>query len=1080
MKKAAQDILKDLNPEQKKAVTHKTGPLLIVAGAGTGKTTVITRRLAHLVMSEKAKPDEILALTFTNKAAEEMSERVDKLLPYGYLDLWVSTFHAFAQRILEDHGMDIGISSNVELIDGTGAWLLARQNLDKFDLDYYRPRNNPTKFIKAMLAHFSRLKDEEITPEAYLEYAEGLRLSQDNAESAGSRHSEPGSVPADEVKNLVKKAGASSMGSFTSRIRSVQDDGFARIRSVQDDGSAESHRIIEIANAYHAYQELLHENNKMDFGDIINYCLKLFRERPNILARYQKQFKYILVDEFQDTNWAQYDLVKMLGRPRDNITVVADDDQSIYRFRGASMSNVIQFSKDYKDVAAVSLVNNYRSGQEILDSAYDFIQLNNPNRLEHSAVASSLSGISKKLAAQTKTKAHVEHINAQTESDEARVVAETILELKKKDKDSTWNDFAILVRANSQADIFEEILYLAEIPHQNYSAVGLYKTSLAMNIMSFFKVLDDYHESRAMFRLLNLPFLKIPAEDIVKMNHHAYRKRVSLYDAVQAPQKTGVSNEASLTEIDRLRAWIAAYAEKAKQEKPSRLLLGWLNQGYMRYLKNLPDGEGQEQFRLLKSFYEHIRSIESIVPDARVIDIVRILQQEIDSGDAGSLPMDLEAGPEMVKVMTIHSAKGLEFKYVFITNMVDRRFPTTERKEAIAIPDDLVKEVVPEDNTHIEEERRLFYVAMTRAKQGLFFTSAQNYGGAQKKKLSRFLAELAEAHPLFQPSDEVLGADAQNLVPQIAAEQTKKFYTPIPKRFSFTQLKIFDECPFAYKMQFILKVPLPGKFVFSYGTTMHSTLQQFMQLVSGKQRSEQASLFGGGDVLQPPYPAAPAGRSPLKGEGVLNSPSSPRRGLGGGVVDVGVSLNELLSLYENNWIDDWYDSRTDMEKYYKKGKESLKKFYESLSAGNAPNIKSLERGFNLKIGEYTIAGKMDRVDSISSVMTREGASDRGNLVSIVDYKTGSPPKNGKLTLADKRQLLIYQIAAEEVFGEKVEKLTYYYIDAAEPIDFIGTDKEKDEVKQWILKTIEQIKTSKFLPDSKQHFCDYCEYFLDLG
>ena len=1052
------DILNDLNPEQKSAVEHKAGPLLIVAGAGTGKTTVITRRIAHLMLNEDVRGNEILALTFTNKAAEEMEERIDKLLPYGYTDLWVSTFHTFAQRILESHGMDIGISSSVELIDSTGAWLLIRQNLDKFDLDYYKPRNNPTKFIKSMLTHFSRLKDEEISPEQYLEYAENLKLERDVAESSGSE-------------------------------------------SEKD----ENQRIVEMANAYHTYQELLHKNNKMDFGDLINYCLQLFRERPNVLKQYKQQFKYILVDEFQDTNWAQYELIRMLGLPENNITVVADDDQSIYRFRGASMSNVIQFSKDYKDVAKVSLIRNYRSGQEILDSAYDFIQLNNPNRLEHSVIASDQrersnpvigahgndhgiaassasrqtprndnggndKGIDKKLISNIKEKAHIEHLHCADAPTEARVIAETIMSLKQKDKTATWNDFAILVRANSQAEEFSEILAASNIAHQNYSAAGLYKTSLVMNILSFFKVLDDYHESRALFRLLSAPFLKIQAEDIVKMNHLMYRKRISLYEVIQKPQASGVQNQTCLSEIDRLRAWISSFSEKAKQDKPTKLLLDWMNQGYMQYLSRLQEAESQEQFRLLKAFYDHLKQIEMSVPDARVHDIVDILEQEISSGDAGSLPVDLELGPEMVKIMTIHSAKGLEFKYVFVSNLVDRRFPTTERKEAIQIPDELVKEVLPEGDIHIEEERRLFYVAMTRAKQGLFLTSAENYGGVQKKKLSRFLLELSEVHDAFSVSKDVLGTDSKSFMPKILPQPQKEFKVILPRMFSFTQLKIFDECPFAYKMQFLLKVPLPGKFVFSYGTTMHSTLQQFMQLVSQKTHSHQADLFGSVIAREgTPDRGNPATDAQSDDDGIAASSVStltPRN-------DIGVACDELTDLYEKNWIDDWYDSAEQMKQYKQKGKQALKNFYDKMSLSEIPNVKALERGFKLRIGEYTNLGKMDRVDIC--------ANESGDACTrIIDYKTGTPPKNGKLSIADKRQLLIYQIAAEEVFREKIDKLIYYYLDEGVEIEFVGTDKEKQDVKKWIINTIEAIKSHNFSINPKQHFCDYCDEFRDFG
>src|SRR3990167_4082049 len=291
-------ILESLNKEQKEAVTHENGPLLIIAGAGTGKTTVITRRIAWLILEKKIKPDEILALTFTEKASTEMEERVDRLLPYGYVDLWISTFHGFAEKILRLHGLDIGLSTNFRILSDTEQWYLVRKNLDKFNLDYYRPLGNPTKFIHALLKHFSRAKDEEISPKEYLAYTESLKLDKDIAPD--------------------------------------------------ESAAQEAARLAEVANAYHIYQKILLENNALDFGDLINYALKLFKERPNILEFYRKKFKYILVDEFQDTNWAQYELVKLLAEPNNNLTVVGDVDESIYKFRGASISNILTFKKDFK------------------------------------------------------------------------------------------------------------------------------------------------------------------------------------------------------------------------------------------------------------------------------------------------------------------------------------------------------------------------------------------------------------------------------------------------------------------------------------------------------------------------------------------------------------------------------------------------------------------------------------------------------------------------------------------------------------------------------------------------------------
>jgi len=277
-------LLDNLNKEQEKAVTHENGPLLIVAGAGTGKTTVITRRIAWLIDQGLAKSDEILALTFTDKAAGEMEERVDMLLPYGYVDLWISTFHGFCDRILKMHGLDIGLPNNYKLLNQTEQWMLVRQNLEKFNLDYYRPLGNPTKFIHALLGHFSRCKDEVIAPSEYLKYAEDLKINQDSMESTGGQAGKELRIKNKELSNSKKDK---------------LDSEFLIL------DSSETKRLEEVANAYHVYQQLLLDNDSMDFGDLINYTLKLFRERPGILKKYQDQFKYILVDEFQDTNWAQ-------------------------------------------------------------------------------------------------------------------------------------------------------------------------------------------------------------------------------------------------------------------------------------------------------------------------------------------------------------------------------------------------------------------------------------------------------------------------------------------------------------------------------------------------------------------------------------------------------------------------------------------------------------------------------------------------------------------------------------------------------------------------------------------------------
>src|SRR3989344_1106515 len=405
--KVQSETLKGLNKQQEKAVTFGPptggGPLLIIAGAGTGKTTVLTRRIAWLIEKGLAKPEEILALTFTEKAAVEMEERVDLLMPLGYSEIQISTFHAFAHKILSQHALDVGLPGDFKVITDTQAWMLMKKHLYDFDLDYYKPIGNPNKFIHALLKHFNRAKGEEVTPHEYLDYAQGLKLEKDSVE--------------------------------------IQ----------------EKNRITEVANAYHKYQKLLLDEGDLDFGDLINYTLKLFRTRPQILELYQKKFKYILVDEFQDTDLAQYHLVKILALPENNITVVGDDDQSIYKFPGASISNILKFQEDFPKSAEVTLTDNYRSSQQILDLSYQFIQQNNPERLEPKLK------ISKKLISHKPEPATIEVLHTLTGHDEAKTITDKIVELN--EKGIGFNEFVILVRAIDHAEPFLLELSRRGIPY---------------------------------------------------------------------------------------------------------------------------------------------------------------------------------------------------------------------------------------------------------------------------------------------------------------------------------------------------------------------------------------------------------------------------------------------------------------------------------------------------------------------------------------------------------------------------------------------------------------------------------------
>jgi len=959
-------------------VVHGKGPLLIVAGAGTGKTTVITQRIVYLIEKGETKPEEILAVTFTEKAAAEMEERVDVLLPYGYVDLWISTFHSFCERILRDYALDIGLPADFKILDNTAGWLLVYRNLDKFDLNYYKPLGNPTKFIQALISHFSHCKDQGIYPEDYLEYAEKLKTRDD--------------MPEDD----------------------------------------ETERIKEVAGAFHTYQRLLLENSSLDFGDLINYCLKLFQKRQLILKKYREKFKYILVDEFQDTNWAQYELIKILAESKNNLTVCADDDQAIYRWRGASFSNIIQFKKDFPKAKQISLVKNYRSCQNILDLAYKFIKANDPDRLEY------VNKISKKLFAKEKGRGIIEHISAKSLEEEVNKTIKKILEILKKDKDADYNDFAILVRANDAANPFIKALERTGLPYQFLASKGLYSKPVVLDVISYFKLLDNYHESPAVYRILNMPFLEIPPQDIMKLTQYSYKRTKSLYESMEElPLIPGISSKTQ-EKIVSVLSLIKNHTIFAKEKAVSEILVSFLEEsGYIKYLIKKED---KEQLDLLNQFYKRVKNFEGATIEPTLNNFMREINLEIESGEEGKLEFNHEQGPDMIKVMTIHGAKGLEFKYVFLVNMVDKRFPTIERKELIELPEDLIKDIKPTGDVHLQEERRICYVAITRAKKDIYFTSAEDYGGVRKKKLSRFMIEMGYREKEKEKAKENgLLADRKN---SLEKRKIKPMPDYLPEHFSFSQLAAFDKCPLQYKFAFILKVPTRGKAVFSFGKTMHNTFYNFLKYANESNASNQRNLFGFEEKTV----------KVSKKEKSLN-------------------LDDLMEIYEKNWIDEWYENKKQKEEYYKLGRRIVKDFYSEFSK-NPPkvlkinNAFALEMPFNLKIGEYTLYGVVDRIDE------KEGE------VAIIDYKTGN--SKDKLSLDDKEQLLIYQIAAEEIFKIKPKKLIYHYLSNGKKASFLGSEKEKERLKEKIIQEIEEMKKSDFKPTPGWQcaFCDFkdiCDY-----
>ncbi|MEK7112605.1 MAG: ATP-dependent DNA helicase, partial [Patescibacteria group bacterium] len=760
MKKKA-GVEKKLNKEQLAAIKHKSGPLLIIAGAGTGKTTVITERIKYLILGKLAKPNEILALTFTEKASREMEERVDIAMPYGYTQMWISTFHSYCDKVLRAEALHIGFDPKYKLMTEAENIQFIRNNLFKFDLDYFRPLGNPNKFIGGMLQHFSRLQDEDVNPKEYLALAKKL-------------------------KGVEKE---------------------------------EKQKTLELAKAYQTYEELKTKEGVVDFGDLIVKTLSLFRKRPNVLKEYQKRFKYILVDEFQDTNYAQNELAILLAGRTKNIAVCGDDDQSIYRFRGAAVSNIIQFRKNFPRSKIVVLTKNYRSTQEILDRAYELIQHNNPDRLE------AVEKIDKRLLSQVgKDGEEIKFIHADRVENEADMVAKEVKSLVEGGYE--FKDIAILVRANSHSEPFGRALSRHGIPYQFLGPGRLFKQEEVVDLISYLKVLYNLDDSVALYRLLTIDYFDIAPRDLASIGNYARRFNLSLFEACEKLEEIFISKETK-EKVGEIMEIIKKHLKLARRETAGQLLYYFLSDtGLLQKMLSPETAEAEKRAANVSKFFDKLKTYEVDHENATVPAVVDWIELSRELGES-PLAADTDwVEVNAVNILTAHSAKGLEFPVVFLVNLVAQRFPSPDRAEQIPIPEKLIKEVLPVGDYHIEEERRLFYVGMTRAKDRLFFTAADYYSEARReKRLSPFIFEAL--------GDRVISAEREVESLQLSfldykpAEAPKTPYKTPPLHIdylSYSQIETFKTCPLHFKLKYIYKVPTPPSASQSFGTSIHSTL----------------------------------------------------------------------------------------------------------------------------------------------------------------------------------------------------------------------------------------------------------------
>ncbi len=964
----AKDILLKLNEEQLKAIKFGEGTLLIIAGAGTGKTTVLCERIKNLILKKKVKPDEVLALTFTEKAASEMEERVDIALPYGYTNMWIYTFHSFCDRVLRAEALHIGLDPRYKLMTESEGVQLLRKNLFKLNLNYFRPLGNPNKFLSGMLQHFSRLQDEDVDPKEYLRWVGGLKTK------------------TSEEKEEKKK-------------------------------------YKELANAYRQYEELKVKEGSFDFGDLITKTLKLFRERKSVLKNYQKQFKYILIDEFQDTNYAQYELIKLLADPKTNtnLTVTGDDSQSIYKFRGAAVSNILSFRKDYPKAKTITLIKNYRSTQTILDSAYRLIKFNDPDTLEFQL------GINKKLISVKKEKGEeIRFIHVDRVENEADEIAKEINKLIKEEK-YQFKDFAILVRANNHSEPIIRALYRHGIPHQFLGPGRLFRQSEVIDLISYLKVLYNFEDSVSFYRILSMEYFDIAGRDLATIGNYSKKYNLSLFESAEKIDEISVTNKTK-EKIKEITELVKKHLNLLRKETAGQLLYYFLSEtGLLVKMLSPESVEAEKKAKNISKFFDKLKSYEADHEDATVPSVVDWLELSMELGESPLAADDDWTEINAVNILTIHSAKGLEFPVVFLVNLVSQRFPTTERKEQIPIPEKLIKEVLPKGDYHQEEERRLFYVGMTRAKERLYLTAADYYGeGKRGKKLSPFIFEALGDKALSSEQDS--GKTKQlSFIEYKPAVSIKEEKVPFHVDYlSYSQIETFKTCPLHYKLKYIYKVPTPVTSSQSFGTTMHAVLKDFYLKV---------------------------------GEG-----EKPTEKL-------------ILSLLKDLWIKEGYLSKVQERKFLEKGRDYLRGFFKEEFN---PKVKttSLEIPFTLPLiskdkrqKPLKIGGRIDRVDILPK-----------GVIEIVDYKTGATIPSQKEV--DKNlQLSFYGLAAAKIptepLGKNLEKikLSLYYLDSQEKISTTRTKEDLERGVEEIFKVRDEIEKSDF-KCSNHMFCQKkCEYSL---
>jgi DNA helicase-2/ATP-dependent DNA helicase PcrA len=1059
-------LLEGLNDAQREAVTHPGGPLLVLAGAGSGKTRVITRRIAWLA-ANGLPPEHVLALTFSGKAAEEMRSRAEELLEDPYEELVCTTFHSFCVRLLQEEALEGGFDPFFHAATPADRLALMMERIDSLDVRHHDMRGNPAPFLAKVIERIDRLKDEMVPAREYLAWAESLASSADESE----RDCSP--------------------------------------------------REAEFARLYAAHDVLLDEAGAVDFGEMIVRAIRLLEERPAVRHRVSERYRAVLVDEYQDTNYAQQELLRLLVAEHGNVVVVGDDDQSIYRFRGASRKNILDFPRTFAGAKTIRLETNYRSNQRILEAA-------------HAVVAPNEHRLPKKLRAARNRKAlgldPVSFWRCENERAQAQAVSSEIEHLIADGIDPAQT--AVLVRSvRNEGPLMATALEERGLPYRLVGGAGFFERSEVRDLLAWLRLLADPQDSRAVVRALMRPPVELGPVDLARCTTIARRRKTDMVSALRAALE---SPEVPPEARGRIENFLKLHRSACRAFDEMRPDL---------FVHRLIERIGLRKQHLFNTSSE---SLERLVNIAKFADLAadwvrhrpgrtsRDFAEYVSAVSAAGLREDeavVHGHPSAVQVMTMHGAKGLEFDCVYVLGVQQSRIPGRRRSGEL-VPDALLKEDLPGTGTeaHVAEMRRLLYVAMTRArkrlvlawpcmtgsgdqteqKPSLFYEEARAAIGAEEEErgeellgihedlyaafrmlrdevmggvqqigarmgemrldahldaagaIARYmellkLASLIERHPRPEELPAAI-AEINSLITQTASPEQRQLYQDsnldellleterenlrrrrvvgehadvsleayLPIRggglmLSATDIDVYRTCPLRYKFARVYNIPKEQTLQQRFGILVHQVLERYHSQLANEE------ITAGVETLREPTP------------------------------------DKLMMLFETGWRRSGFGDSNEERQLHEKAVAALERYHERF-AGEHGSPVWFERSFSFRIGPHLLRGRVDRVDRHP-----DGSYE------LIDYKTGRARTPSQLK--DDIQLSLYQIGARESWKLDSSKQSYYYVLDDEKVPLAPTQEDVIRITDTATEVATGILSQEFEATPSFGACSICDFQL---